>query len=217
MFLALMRQQWQSTKVAALLLLTVCLALPILSMRDAADASGPWAAWELVGAASTWGFTYPLVAMLGALGTAIGVWRPDHRSAHVYALTLPLPRWRYLFMRYSAGLVLLLASGMALAIGAMVAVRAIVLPPGLHAYPLSLALRFCVAGVVAYTLLFALSGLTARVARWLVALLLLIVIASAGFDLLGLSWNPLRFVIDAALSPYSPLVVFRASWMLIDA
>lgn len=217
MFGAILRHQWQTTKVAVFLLLTACLALPSLSLRGAADASGPWAAWDLVGAAAGWSFTYPLVAMLGALALAIAVWRPDHRSAHVYALTLPLPRWEYLLMRYSAGVVLLLAAGITLAIGALLAVRTIVLPPGLHAYPLALAVRFCVAGIVAYTLLFALSGLTARAARWLVALLLLLVIASAGFDLLGLAWNPLRFVIDAALSPYSPLVVFRASWMLIDA
>lgn len=217
MFGIILRHHWHTTKVTVLLLLGACLALPILAMRGAADASGPWAAWELVGAASSWSFAYPLVAMLGALGLAIAAWRPDHRSGHVYALTLPLPRWQYLLLRYSAGLVLLLASAVMLGIGAMVAVRGIVLPPGLHAYPVALAVRFSVAGLVAYTLLFALSGLTARVARWLVALLLLIVIASAGFDLLGLSWNPLRFVTDAVLSPYSPLVVFRASWMLIDA
>jgi hypothetical protein len=72
------------------------------------------------------------------------------------------------------------------------------------------------AGLVAYTLLFSVSGLTPRAARMLAAVILLLIIASLVADLLALGWNPIESVMDALLSPYSPLSIFRARWMLID-
>ena len=72
-----------------------------------------------------------------------------------------------------------------------------------------LAVRFCLAGLSAYTLLFALSGLTPRMARLIVAACLVLVIVTVAADLLSLGWNPIATVVDALLGPYSPLTVFR--------
>ena len=47
-------------------------------------------------------------------------------------------------------------------------------------------------------------------------LFLMLVLASIAADLASLGWNPLATVVDALLSPYSPLAIFRARWMLID-
>jgi predicted membrane protein len=134
----------------------------------------------------------------------------------VYALSLPIRRSRYLLLRYGAGLTLLLGIGAALLAGATIAVLRVQVPPLLHAYPVGLTLRFCMAGLVAYTLLFSVSGLTPRAARLLAALLLFLVVASLVADLLGLGWNPVERAMDALLSPYSPLSIFRARWMLVD-
>ena len=49
-----------------------------------------------------------------------------------------------------------------------------------------------------------------------VGIILLLIIATLLGDLLSLGWNPMRTVIDALLSPNSPLAIFRARWMLID-
>lgn len=216
MFRAVLWSQWRESRMAVLLLAGVALLLPVLSMNEARDSTAPWHAWNLLGAAMRWSAAYPIVALVGAAVLATGAWRPDHRTRHVYALSLPVRRSRYLLFRYGAGLTLLLGLGLALLAGATIAVLRVDVPSPLHAYPVGLALRFCMAGLVAYTLLFSVSGLTPRAARMLAALILLVIIASLVTDLLGIAWNPTEKVMDALLSPYSPLSIFRARWMLID-
>ena len=216
MFRAMLWSQWRESRIAALLLAGVSFALPLLSMRGSGSASEPWAAWDLLGAAMRWSATYPILALVAALVLAVGAWRPDHRTKHVYALSLPIGRSRYLLLRYGAGLALLLGIGVALLAGATLAALRVQLPPLLHVYPVGITLRFWVAGLFAYTLLFALSGLTPRVARGVAAFVLLLVIGSIAADLLSLGWNPMQAAVDALLSPYSPLSIFRARWMLID-
>lgn len=216
MFLALLRLQWRESRLAILLLAAAGIFLPLASLNGVRHAADPWEAWELLRASATWSAWYPLLAMAAALVLSAGAWIGDHRSGHVYALTLPVARWRYLLMRYAAGGALLLAVGGILWLGATIATAPLTLPPLLHAYSGSLTLRFCLAGLTAFTLLFALNGLTPRAARLLVAALLVLVIAAAMADLLSLGIRPLGLTLDALLGPYSPLAVFRAPWMLID-
>jgi hypothetical protein len=216
MFRAILRMQWRESRLALLLLAGAGVAIPLLSLRRTWPDTDPWAAMRLLDAASSWYAAYPLLALTVALAVAAGAWRPDHRTAHVYALTLPIDRRVYLLLRYAAGVVLFLVVAAALWVGALLAVVGISLPPLLHAYPGGLVLRFCLAGLTAYTVLYGLYGLTARMARLLVAALLVLVLVTAAADLMALHWSPLPSVIDALLGPYSPLGVFRARWMLID-
>lgn len=216
MFRAVLWSQWRESRMAVLLLAGVALLLPVLSMNEVRHGSAPWHAWNLLGAAMRWSAAYPIVALVGAVVLAMGAWRPDHRTRHVYALSLPIKRSHYLLIRYGAGITLLLALGLALLAGATITVLRVNVPSPLHAYPVGLTLRFWMAGLVAYTLLFSVNGLTPRAARMLAALILLVIITSLMTDLLGFDWNPTEMVIDALLSPYSPLSIFRARWMLID-
>lgn len=216
MFTAILRSQWRESRLALLMLAAVALILPVLSMNEASRATAPWYAWGLLEASMRWSASYPIVALVAAVVLATGAWRPDHRTRHVYALTLPIPRSRYLLLRYGAGLALLVGVGVALLAGATLAALRVHVASPLHAYPVALTVRFCMAGLMAYTILFSVSGLTPRAARLLAALLLLLVIASLVGDLLGLRWSPLEAVTSALLSPYSPLSIFRARWMLID-
>jgi hypothetical protein len=216
MFRALLWTQWRESRIGVLLLAAIALVLPVLSMNKVGPATEPWHAWDLLSASMRWSASYPIVALVAAIVLATGAWRPDHRTRHVYALSLPIRRSRYLLLRYTAGLTLLLGIGAALLAGAAIAALRVNAPPLLHTYPVGLALRFCMAGLVAYTLLFSVSGLTPRAARMLAAVILLLIIASLVADLLALGWNPIESVMDALLSPYSPLSIFRARWMLID-
>jgi len=216
MFRAILSSQWRESRLAVILLAGLVLAFPFLSLRGAASASNPWSAWDLLRASTAWSPSYPIVALTAALALATGAWMPDRRGRHVYALTLPIARSRYLLLRFAAGLLLILAIGAVLGLGAAVASARTPLPPMLHAYPIGLALRFCLAGVAAYTLLFSLIGLTPRTARLIVAGCLLLIILAVVADLLNLKWNPLVEVLDAIFGPYSPLAAFRARWMLID-
>lgn len=216
MFTALLWTQWRESRMAVALLAAIALVVPVLSMNQVGPQTDPWHAWDLLSASMRWSASYPVVALVAAVVLATGAWRPDHRTRHVYALSLPIRRSRYLLLRYGAGLTLLLGIGVALLAGATIAALRAHVPAPLHAYPVSLTLRFWMAGLVAYTLLFSVSGLTPRAARLLAALLLLLVIASLAADLLALGWNPMEAVMDAFLSPHSPLSIFRARWMLID-
>jgi hypothetical protein len=215
-FRGVMMSLWRESRLAVLLLGGLALAVPILSLRGRWTAADPWTAWDLLHASTRWSAAYPVMALTAALALAAGAWWPDHRTKHVYALTLPIARSRYLLLRYTAGLLLLLAIGGLLWLGGLVATFTIPLPPLLHAYAAGLAVRFCLAGLSAYTLLFAVSGLTPRMARVIVAACLVLVIVTVAADLLTLGWNPVATVVDALLGPYSPLTIFRASWMLID-
>jgi len=216
MFRAILSSQWRESRLAVILLAGLVLAFPFLSLRGAASASDPWSAWDLLRASTAWSPSYPIVALTAALALAAGAWMPDRRGRHVYALTLPIARSRYLLLRFAAGLLLILAIGAVLGVSAAVASARAALPPLLHAYPAGLALRFCLAGVAAYTLLFSLIGVTPRTARLIVAGCLVLIILAVVADLLNLKWNPLVEVLDAMFGPYSPLTAFRARWMLID-
>lgn len=216
MFRAILRNQWRESRIAVLLLGALAFAAPLLSLKGSDAYTDRWAAWDLLEASMRWSATYPIVALMAGLALAAGAWRPDHRTRHVYALTLPVARTQYILLRFGAGLSLLLGIGAALLAGATLASLRLSLPPLLHAYPLGITLRFCVAGLFAYTLLFALNGLTPKAARILAALLLVLIILSLGADLLALGWNPMEAAVDALLGPYSPLSIFRSRWMLID-
>jgi hypothetical protein len=217
MFTAILRTQWRESRLPLLLSAAVAFTVPLLSLKGMSGPTPtPWASWDLLGASMRWSATYPILALVTGLAMAVGAWRPDHRTKHVYALTLPISRSRYILCRYGAGLLLLLGVGAAVLAGATIASIRVTIPPLLHAYPVGIALRFSVAGVFAYTLLFALSGLTPKAARILVGLLLLLVIVSLMADLLAIGWNPMETAVDALLGPYSPLSIFRARWMLID-
>jgi hypothetical protein len=216
MFRAMLWSQWRESRLAMVVLAGIAVAVPLLSLRGAGAVTDPWSSWDLLRATAQWGAAYPILALAAALALAVGAWWPDHRTKHVYALTLPISRVRYLLLRYGAGLTLLLAIAGVLAVSTLVATMRVPLPPLLHAYPAGITTRFVFAGISAYTILFAFSGLTPRMARLIAAVFLLLVLVSIVADLASLGWNPLATVADALLSPYSPLAIFRARWMLID-
>jgi len=216
MFRAILRVQYRESRLAILVLAGIAFAIPLVAFRGLDLRSDPWDAFQLLSASGKWSAAYPLLALGLGLVLAGGAWAADHRSRHVYALTLPVARWRYLLLRYIAGGILLLGVGALVYAGGAMALSRLTLPPLLHGYPGGLAIRFCLAGLSAYTLLFALNGITQRAARFLVAGLLLLVVLAALADLLSLDWHPLGRFMDAVLGPYSPLAIFRARWMLID-
>ena len=78
-------------------------------------------------------------------------------------------------------------------------------PPVLHAYPGGLTLRFWLAGLMAYTMMFALSGLTNAWRRSSVAGCFVLVIVTVAASCSGWAWNPIGWVADALFGPYGPL------------
>jgi hypothetical protein len=217
MFRVILASQWKWTRFIVVLGAVAGFALPVLSVQGAStDRSSALKPGELLSAMQSWGVLYPVLAAALGLVVAIATWAPDHRGRHVLALSLPLPRWRYALLRFSAGLVLLLPAMLGVLLGALLASATAALPPGLEAYPIALAVRFAFATSVAYAVFFAVSAGTTKTAGIILALIgafiVVQVVASAAgiqLDLMG----PLQV---AVLNWPGPLAIFTGRWMLID-
>ena len=217
MFRVILYTQWKWSRLIVLPGSVAGFALPILSLQGAARADRtPLQAGELLGAVQKWGVLYPVLAAALGLLIALATWAPDHRGGHVHALSLPLPRWRYVLLRFAAGAVLLAAPMLAVLVGAFVATGTATIPTGLEGYPLALAVRFALAVLVAYAVFFAVSAGTARTAGIvlgvigaLVLVQILATAASVDLDVVGR-------LEGAVLNWPGPLAIFTGRWMLID-
>ena len=213
MFKAILRTQWQWTRVAVLLAAIAAFAMPLVSMNSGVQMRLPR---SYIANMQEWGIGYALLAGTVGLLVAILAWSSDHRGHHVYALALPVARWRYVLMRFGAGIVFLLPVVAALAVGATVASVTFPIPQGLHAYPLALAGRFGLAALVAFAIFFAISAATARTAGFILGGIIAIVLAQALADATGLHWKIVSHAVDLVLAYPGILSVFSGRWALID-
>ena len=217
MFRVILYAQWKWSRIIVVLGTVAGFALPILSVQGASrDTESALRTGELLQTIQSWGVLYPVLAAALGLLVAVATWAPDHRGRHVLALSLPLPRWRYVLLRFGAGLVLLTPPMIAVLVGALLASATATLPVGLESYPISLTVRFAFAVAVAYAVFFAVSAGTTRTAGIILALIagVLVVQVVAGaagvqVDLVG----PLRALV---LEWPGPLAIFTGRWMLID-
>src|SRR4051794_14477769 len=111
MWRAILESQWRWTRGVALLGGLLVFAMPVLSVRTAANAE---TLITFISTIASWGVGYAVAAGTLGLMTAIAAWTFDHRLRHVYALSLPLPRWRYVAYRYAAGVGMLAIPTLAL-------------------------------------------------------------------------------------------------------
>lgn len=217
MFRAVFYSQWKWSRLIVVLGTVAAFAIPLLSVQGAARADrGALQTQELLRAVQSWGTLYPLLA--GALGLlmAIAAWAADHRGRHIHALTLPLPRWRYVLFRFAAGMVLLAGPIAAVLLGASLAALTATIPQGLQAYPLSLALRFGLAVLVAFAVFFAISAGTARTAGIILGAMAALVLVQVIASVANLDWDLLGTLQVVLLQGPGPLAVFTGRWMLVD-
>ena len=217
MFRVMLYSQWKWSRLIVALGSIAAFALPIVSVQGAARAdSNPLRAGELLQAVQAWGTLYPvLTAALGLL-VAIATWAPDHRGRHVHALSLPLPRWRYVLLRFGAGGTLLAAPAIAVAAGALLATWSATIPAGLQGYPVALAIRFALAVLVAYGLFFAVSAGTARTAGIILALIGTVILVQIIAGVANIDLDLFGKLQIAVLNWPGPLAIFTGRWMLID-
>src|SRR6266550_1089856 len=156
-----------------------------------------------------------LIAALGLL-VAIAAWAADHRGRHIHALTLPLPRWHYVLLRFAAGFVLLVAPIAAVLAGAFLATWTATLAPGLQAYPIALTVRFALAVFVAYAVFFAISAGTARTAGIILSVIALLIFVQVVANMASLDLNLTGVLQTALVGGPGPLAVFTGRWMLVD-
>ncbi len=217
MFTAILFSQWKWTRVPLLGLVLAAFALPLLSTGGASVASQDnWRIEEVLSNLQTWGLVYPALAGLLGLTLARATWGADHQGRHVYALSLPLPRWDFVLMRFAAGTLLLAAPVLALWLGALIATAATTLPPSLQAYPTILALRFALAALVAYAVIFAISAGTNRTAGIILAGIAAVILCQLLLDALGVETLFLQSVLMRLVLWPGPFEIFTGRWMLFD-
>jgi len=217
MFRMILFTQWKWSRLAVLLGVLAAFLLPILSVQQAGNPERTaWEARMMLNAIQSWSVLYPVLATAIALSLALSAWGPDHRGRHVYALSLPVPRWHYALQRFGAGAVLLAAPAVALLLGALLAAAVASIPHGLQAYPVALAARFALAMALAYAVFFAISAGTTRTAGFVLSLVAGIVVVQVLTATAGIELHLIPFLGDRVLMWPGPLEIFSGRWMLID-
>jgi len=216
-FRAVLYTQWKWSRLVIVLGTIAALAIPVISIQGAARADrGALEAQELLRAVQSWGTLYPLLATALGLLVAVAAWAADHRGRHIHALTLPLPRWQYVLLRFGAGMLLLSFPIIAVLLGATLAALSATLPPGLHAYPIALAVRFAFAVVVAFAVFFAVSSGTARTAGIILGVIAAVILAQVIVSMTGIDFDLFGQLQVLLLAGPGPLAVFTGRWMLVD-
>ena len=217
MFRVMLYSQWKWTRLIVALGSIAAFALPLVSVQGAARAdSNPLQAGELLQAVQSWGTLYPVLAAALGLLVAIATWAPDHRGRHVHAMSLPLPRWRYVLLRFGAGTTLLAAPVIAVSAGALLATWSATIPAGLQGYPVALAIRFALAVLVAYAVFFAVSAGTARTAGIILGLIGGVILVQIISGVANVDLDLFGRVQVLVLNWPGPLAIFTGRWMLID-
>ena len=217
MFQVILYTQWKWSRLIVVLGTVAGFALPIVSLQGAAQADrNPLQAEALLRAVQSWGTLYPVLAAALGLLVAIATWAPDHRGRHIYALSLPLPRWRYVLLRFASGVTVLAGPILAVLISALLATSLATIPPGLQGYPLALGLRFAMAVLVAYAMFFAVSAGTARTAGIILGVIGAVLVVQIIAGVANVELNPLGKLQVVILNWPGPLAVFTGRWMLVD-
>jgi hypothetical protein len=215
-FAVILESQWRWSRMVVALGTIAGFLLPVLSLQGATTGAKALPPDALLRLLQSWGILYPLLAALLGLLVAMSAWAPDHRGRHVHALSLPIPRWRYVLLRFSAGLVVLVPPMLAVLLGAVLATGTAVIPAGLQGYAWALGLRFMLALLVAFSVFFAISGGTARTAGLILSILALVLVTQLLIGAAGLEFDLLGGVLQGVLNWPGPLAIFTGRWMLID-
>jgi hypothetical protein len=213
MFSVILFTQWKWSRFLLLIATIGAFAVPVLSVQDV---PGAYSNFEVVVTLQAFGIVYPLLAAGLGLLLSLSAWSSDHRGRHIYALSLPVPRWKYVALRYGAGLLLLALPILAILLGGIIATRMIDLRDGLHPYAFSLALRFALASALAYTAFFAISAGTPRTAGIVLGCCASLVVVDLMLKAAGVELNLLEPVVERLFFWPGPFEIFTGRWMLID-
>ena len=217
MFRTILFTQWTWARSLLLVCTLAAFAIPVVSVHSG-DLTGvdSYSVRTYLISLQGMGVAYPVLAGILGLVLAVTAWGPDHRGRHVYALTLPIPRWRYALLRFSAGLVLLALPVVALWISALIASATAKLPVGLTTYPSGLAARFALAAVVSYAVFSAVSAGTSRTAAYILGAIAVLLVTQLMFAFTGSEIDVITPALNAIFIWPGPLAVFSGRWMLID-
>lgn len=213
MFRAIVTTQWKWTRTALLLATVAGFSLPLAALQSARQMYTPV---EFILRMQSWGIGFSVLSAMVGLLVALAAWGHDHAGRHVYALSLPIPRSRYVLLRFSAGSLFLLAPIVAVLVGSLVVAASGAIPAGLQAFPLALTLRFAFATAVAYALFFAIGAATTRTAAIVLGAIAVVFLAQYFLEAIGLEYDLLARLAEFVFVKPGILSVFSGRWMLVD-
>lgn len=219
MFRAVFYSQWKWARPIIVLGALIAGYIPVEALRSmpfkSADTYYIPALYQSVTIASVY---YQLLALVVAVVVAISAWQADGQRQHVYAMSLPVPRWHFVLLRFGAGAALIGIVAVAVTLFGGVAAAVAPLPPMLHAYPVGLGLRFWLGALVPFSAIFALLASSPKRVRTIVVAFVVIVIVDMMLASVGVTQRPviLSSILDAVYSGRGPLAAFLSKWMLID-
>ena len=218
--------QWKASRWLLLPFMLLCFGLPQLAVRtaersarlDDATVAVDW----LLGVLALWMPLFPLLAAAVGIAVGLSAWNWDHRVNHVYSLSLPLRRRDYALLKLLAGAAALLLPLAAVLLGALIAIAAVDLPPGLRGYPVTFSLHFLLAMLLAYALAFALAAGTLRTTVIVfVSLIVFVVFGTIAAEYINDVTRldivtPLEILEELFVHWAGPFHVFGGRWTLID-
>jgi hypothetical protein len=217
-FAAVCRIQWKTSFTAVFLLAVAGFVVPLLAVQGAGFSVGERRAWDLVAmlvSVEATGMLFPLLAVIAGLALAVSAWSADHQGDHVYALTLPVPRWYYVLLRFGAGAVLIVPVAAAVGIGCALAIGSLELPEGLRTYAVAVTLRFALAALVSYAALFALAAGTKRTAGLIFGALVGLFVLAELLAMAGVGAGLWAVLVEGIFTRFGPFHVLAGPWMLI--
>ncbi|MDH4046382.1 MAG: hypothetical protein OEY20_06265 [Gemmatimonadota bacterium] len=218
MFRAVCRLQWKASFTAVALIAVAGFIVPLLAVQRAGFAVGDRRAWDLVtmlAAVESAGSLFQILAIMLGLTLSVSAWSADHQGDHVYALTLPVPRWYYVLLRFGAGVVLILPVTLAVGLGCALAIQGIDLPAGLRSYGTAITLRFALAALVAYAATFALAAGTKRTAALILGSLVAVFAISELLAMVGVGQGLLTTLMVGIFARPGPFEILAGPWTLI--
>jgi hypothetical protein len=221
-----LRLQWQATRWLLVPIILLCIGLPQAVVQLATAYSGgvnaEFGPGALIHALERLSSIFPFLAAITGAAIALAAWNWDHRTNHVYALTLPVPRARYALLKLWAGAVILLVPTLAVWVGAWLATSTVAVPDGLRAYPFAFGARFLLAGTLVYGTLFALAAGTIRTTLIIcIGVVLILALGAIGLPVLEHQFGidlitPVELIAATVRRWPGPFEVFGGSWLLID-
>ena len=218
MLMELVRVHWVRVRAPVIVVAIILFTIPLAILRSS-NAADPQALADVgtwLRAAALVGKLFPLFAALAAGILGFAAWNDDTKGRHVYALTLPISRERYVLYRFVAGAAPILVLALALLAGCLIASWVVHLPSGVHAYPLALGFRFLVASLVCYSVTFALGIATRRALIAVLGAILVLLVAQLVAGVLDASVSPIDATIDFLTSWPGPFAILIGNWSLFD-
>jgi hypothetical protein len=160
------------------------------------------------------GTMYAILAFVSGATLGGNSWCADVRGKYVYAMTLPVPRWHLVLMRFGAGALLLLLVTAAVWLGAVVLTRVVDVPPSLNTYAAALTIRFLLGALLAFAIAFAIQ-IERRFTPLILGAVLLALVGLASATWYGeAEWIPPA--VKGVFQGEGMFGVYGGRWMLID-